>query len=487
MSIQAFAQRLCLMKLAAPKTGQQQVDTFASLLGLSKEAATRWQKELAKGALGAAEKARLKIPQMADNVLDNRTIQKVRNRLWRPTTDLNAAQLAQHRQMRGLQSQSILSRHGTEIPQGLEESPIGPAGVLSGNLFMKPSPAQDLEAYGSQFGRHFQPASIHRAAPTIDNATLHHELAEQAMAQGSSNLMRHKGHEEIADRLTPRAQSHLAPIQEALEMGPASDIGKSLKPVTNPVSQQYEPKPFASHLGPAAILAENQQSYRDPAAMRVQARMRSMTPDEQAFAAKVRQYGGTPSSPLPLGGKAHRKLEDAAVNLPQVPQAQQTRAMLPTAPITQQQAEAAQGGVNSARKMYEQMGMDPSLLEPAQAQVDQLHQRVGVRNRPQNEREQLISLLSAPRRDALPKTAAPTFMYEHAPSVAAAMDAWSNSRAQQQALSQFRQSQMFPALHATQPVMRAAAMGNQDTPYVQFDQGGSPPVHHHRRHRHHHG
>lgn len=85
------------------------------------------------------------------------------------------------------------------------------------------------------------------------------------------------------------------------------------------------------------------------------------------------------------------------------------------------------------------------------------------------------------------KLAAPMFMYQHAPSIAAAMDAWNSSREQQDALHQMRQSQMFPALHATQPAMRAAAMGNQDTPYLQFDQGGSPPVHHHRRHRHHHG
>jgi hypothetical protein len=84
------------------------------------------------------------------------------------------------------------------------------------------------------------------------------------------------------------------------------------------------------------------------------------------------------------------------------------------------------------------------------------------------------------------KIAAPGFMYQHMPSVAAAMDAWNSSRAQQEMLAQMRQAQAFPALHATQPAMHAAAMGNSDTPYMQFDVGSSPPVHH-RRHRHHQG
>src|SRR5688500_2000277 len=95
-----FSRKLCLMKLSAPTVLPQITSSIASLL--LKEAATRWQKELASGALGAVEKARLKIPEALGNVLDNRTIQKVRGRLWRPTTDLNAAQLAAHRQMRGL-------------------------------------------------------------------------------------------------------------------------------------------------------------------------------------------------------------------------------------------------------------------------------------------------------------------------------------------------------------------------------------------------
>jgi hypothetical protein len=472
MNLKEFSQRLCFMKLASPS------------LWTTKEAVTRWQQELAKGTLGAAEKARLRIPQAAEGMLDNRTIQKVRNRLFRPTTDLNAAQLARHRQMRGLQTQAIVPRHGKFIPQGLEESPVGPAGVLSGNLLMKPSPSKELATYGEQFGKHFQPASTHRAANTLDNATLHHELTEQAMSQGSSNLLRAKGHEEMGDRLTPRLQSQLSPVQEVLEGSPAEEIGRGLQPVTNAAPQHYEPKPFASHLGPAAIMAESQQAYRDPAALRVQARMRSTTPDEQAMAAKVKQYGGTPSAPLPLGGKAHRKLDEAAVNFPLVPQAAQTRGMLPTAPVSPAMAANAQKGIDDAKGMYALMGMDPSALDEAQSHVDKLKGRVGQRNRPENEREQLMALLSAPRRDAMPKTAAPGFMYNHLPSVAAAMDAWNTSREQQEMISRMRDAQMFPALHATQPAMRAAAMGNVETPYMQFDLGSSPPVHH-RRHRHH--
>lgn len=82
-----------------------------------------------------------------------------------------------------------------------------------------------------------------------------------------------------------------------------------------------------------------------------------------------------------------------------------------------------------------------------------------------------------------PKLAASNLMYQHLPSVAAAMDAWSSSRAEQQALADFHAQRQFPASYATQPAMRAMAMGDA-TPYMSFDQAA--PTVHHRRHRHHH-
>jgi hypothetical protein len=69
------------------------------------------------------------------------------------------------------------------------------------------------------------------------------------------------------------------------------------------------------------------------------------------------------------------------------------------------------------------------------------------------------------------------------PSVAAAMDAFQASRAQQEAQEAMMRGDPFPALHATQPNMLLA---QQQAMYG----GGMPtqqPVHHHRRHRHHSG
>lgn len=93
----------------------------------------------------------------------------------------------------------------------------------------------------------------------------------------------------------------------------------------------------------------------------------------------------------------------------------------------------------------------------------------------------LAHYVAGHRPDLFQKAAA-EFLASQFPSLSAAFDAYSQSRAYQNALQAQRDAVAFPALHATQPAMyymnQQAMMG--DTP-----NSATAQPHHHRRHRHH--
>lgn len=68
-------------------------------------------------------------------------------------------------------------------------------------------------------------------------------------------------------------------------------------------------RPFASHLGPEPILRENLAMRNDPEAISAMKKLRGMHGDDELIQKAIRQAGGTPNSPLPLGGRQHRAVE----------------------------------------------------------------------------------------------------------------------------------------------------------------------------------
>lgn len=81
------------------------------------------------------------------------------------------------------------------------------------------------------------------------------------------------------------------------ELGEASEVGKDTI------------RPAASHFGPEPILRENMAMRHDPEAQKIMAGIRQQHGDDALMQRAIRQAGGTPNAPLPLGGKAHRAVE----------------------------------------------------------------------------------------------------------------------------------------------------------------------------------
>lgn len=78
------------------------------------------------------------------------------------------------------------------------------------------------------------------------------------------------------------------------------------------------------------------------------------------------------------------------------------------------------------------------------------------------------------------KTAAPRFLYDVAPSVGAALDAFDAEQKRQEILDAQKDAIRFPATHYTQPMMQQYATGGGD-----LASAPAPTHHHHRRHHHH--
>lgn len=67
--------------------------------------------------------------------------------------------------------------------------------------------------------------------------------------------------------------------------------------------------PHASHLGVEPIVREQLAVAGDPEAVQALSQMRQMHPDDRFVQKAVRSVGGTPDSPISLGGKQHRALD----------------------------------------------------------------------------------------------------------------------------------------------------------------------------------
>ena len=81
------------------------------------------------------------------------------------------------------------------------------------------------------------------------------------------------------------------------ELGEAAELGKGTV------------RPFASHLGTDPIIRENLGAQGDPEAVAHMAKIRQLHPDDALVQKAIRQAGGTPDAPIPLGGAQHRAVD----------------------------------------------------------------------------------------------------------------------------------------------------------------------------------
>lgn len=119
-------------------------------------------------------------------------------------------------------------------------------------------------------------------------------FTDRMKATGAAMAPQHAG------ALLPPSSSVDPTINKAVlhhELGEASEMGKPAW------------RPFASHLGPEPIIRENMAMQGDPEAMGHMAKLRQMHPDDALAQKAIRHAGGTPDSPIPIGGRQHRAVE----------------------------------------------------------------------------------------------------------------------------------------------------------------------------------
>jgi hypothetical protein len=133
------------------------------------------------------------------------------------------------------------------------------------------------------------------------------------------------GTEVAATALTGRPfLSNAQPVDASLYRGVVAHEGgeKALAQGKIPL------RPLGGHFGGMPLVEEQLATYRDPEAQKVFHNVRQLNPDDAFMSKKIRQFGGSPNSPLSIGGKGHVALEKAIGEYtPISPQSQITRVM----------------------------------------------------------------------------------------------------------------------------------------------------------------
>ena len=236
---------------------------------LFKGAAPRYLQELNKGALGLREKIRL----------GGSTSALMRKNLQTAATDLNPDQLARHRRLQGMLADATMKFEGGKPINFPGAGPSTVAGVPHVSPQVGTTLRHILETPGARTPMYVQlasgkemPGSIHRRISKPEDqgfyrSIVNHERGERAMYDGLSG-------------------------------------------------GTYDLNPFASHLGPAANLAER-QGVRDPRVHALLDKLRVLHGKDDPRANKLlRQVGVVAGNAPPLGGRAHRSLERLIERMP---------------------------------------------------------------------------------------------------------------------------------------------------------------------------
>ena len=193
----------------------------------------------------------------------------VRDQMWGPgATDLSPEQLSTHRRMNRLAGDADLKALGGyshNLPK------VGPA-TMGSQVYVDPNGGQYIRRMSDGIIGQGEVAHVTRnggpflskAKPvddTLYRAVVNHEGAEKALIRAATV------DETLPGRMT------------------------------------------ATHFGGMPQIAEQLGSYRDPEAQKIFQKARQLNPDDAHIYDKMRQFGGRPDSPLPIGGKGHVALE----------------------------------------------------------------------------------------------------------------------------------------------------------------------------------
>lgn len=378
--------------------------------GLHKLARTKFLELAEKGLLSAKDKARLGITQKfteATGKRKNRMVQNLRERLYGAKTDLTRRQLANNQAIGQMTGDAIVARHGTAV----SKSPMGTAGNVMGNIFVDKDLTKNLNKAVTPIGGR-PPKNPESAMGNIRRSVIDHELAEATMGAGAANWARQQGQHERAAFLSPRNASELKAGQARLSRM-KNNFAKKINLLPPGTEHAYEAKPYASHYGPAAAIAETQRTFRDPAASRYMAKLRESDPGDAYTQRKMKQFGHTPAYPMPLGGKQHFALDNAVANMPEAklgPQAKQLRALTPGAQLPKGTKAELEQGLKQIESLLQEGLIDPATAEGMRNRTQELIQLAekseGIRQRPYADRQEArrrhMALFAAPRNDANP-------------------------------------------------------------------------------------
>lgn len=374
--------------------------------GLEKMARTRFLELAEKGLLSAADMKRLGITDKfmaATGKQKNRMVKSLRGKLYGAATDVRGRQLANHRTLAGKLEDAVVARHGAVVPN----SPMGPGASVGGNVIMSGDLGNEIQKLVKPL-----PKRDVRALGPIQRSIVDHEVAESAMAAGGAERLRQQGLHAEAGGFVPSNDLELNALRTHLGfMDPTlGDKANLLHPGT---THAYEAKPFASHIGPAALVAEAQSTFRDPAASKYMIGMRQKAPDDAYTMKKMKQFGHTPAYPMPLGGKQHFALDEAVANISadKLDESALANRMRMKGVMIPKGAAKSLEKAREPIEAYEKAGLiDATMARRMHADLDKEIARIqkleGVRSRPytnpQEARQRHMALFAAPRNDANP-------------------------------------------------------------------------------------
>lgn len=232
-------------------------------------------------------------------------------------TDLTPEQLSLHRTMNSGLAKANLEDLGG-IPHHFPG--MGPA-TMMGDVHAGPDSGEFLREIGE--GK--------RVVPTIRTYThLVPKINKSIQDSGSSQVVKDIGNR--AASLVPEMMPSMQPVDRTLSRAIVAHEGgekaliEGMKHVGDESGIGVPGRAISSHIGGLPMLEEAHASFRDPEAQKVLHGIRQMDPDDAFVQAKMKQFGHTPENPLPIGGKAHGKLEAAiAARAPENSMAVQNR------------------------------------------------------------------------------------------------------------------------------------------------------------------
>jgi hypothetical protein len=384
-------------------TAQATLEAF----GLQKLARTKFLEMMDKGLLSPADMARLNISKKlpgATGRAQRKLTRQVRGNLYYAGTDLAQKGLARHQALKGALTPQIVNRHGAFV----DDLGGSPAAATPGGVFMDNN-AKDLFEKA-----HRLPRKSPQAHNTIAHAAAEHELAESAMLRGAGYAARQQGELTAARSLAPETAAELNAYRKELTEAGAPELAARTTLLQPKSQHSYEAKPFASHFGPAALIAETHSTFRDPAAARYYETLRSREPGERFVRQKMKQFGHTHAYPLPLGGKQHFALEEAAAGMPLdlIHSEALNRRLnsIPNGIVPKGLAASVAAKHKEISDLVAKGFFDAEIAAPIlnrlRSEMKSLQEREGVRTLPyanrQDARRALMALFSALRNDANP-------------------------------------------------------------------------------------